>query len=184
MKTLGSGSLVSVLKVVLDILWYLAWGLLGFAALVLIATGATLLMDWLGYSPNFLTDLFQAIRDYGGAYPILIAHIIAFLVVNDRLRRIFATLVAGDPFVPENAGHLRMIAIAIAVFQVLRYMAQGAVAMVLTLLHTDAPVVGGVEINKFASFDLGAWFAVAALLVLAEVFREGARMRQEQKLTI
>eukprot|EP00620_Florenciella_sp_RCC1587_P006464 CAMPEP_0182594522 /NCGR_PEP_ID=MMETSP1324-20130603/80318_1 /TAXON_ID=236786 /ORGANISM="Florenciella sp., Strain RCC1587" /LENGTH=39 /DNA_ID= /DNA_START= /DNA_END= /DNA_ORIENTATION= len=39
MKALGFGSLASVLKVVLDVVWYLAWILLGFAALVLIATG-------------------------------------------------------------------------------------------------------------------------------------------------
>ena len=77
MKTLGSGSLASVLKVVLDIVWYLAWALLGFAALVLLATGATLVMDWLGYSPGFVTDLLGAIRNLGWVYPILVAEIIA-----------------------------------------------------------------------------------------------------------
>ena len=105
-------------------------------------------------------------------------------MVIDRLRRIFATLIAGDPFVPENAGHLRVIAIAIAAYQILRHVTQGAVAMILTLLDMDNPVVGGLELSTAGNIDLGAWFAVAALLVLAEVFREGARMRQEQKLTI
>ncbi len=184
MKTLGSGSLASVMKVILDIVWYLAWGLLGFAALVLLATGATLVMDWLGYTPGPVTELLGTIRDLGWVYPILVAEIIAGLLVIDRLRRIFATLIAGDPFVPENAGHLRVIAIAIAAYQILRHLTQGAVAMVLTLLDMDNPVVGGLELNATANIDLGAWFAVAALLVLAEVFREGARMRQEQKLTI
>lgn len=182
MKTLGRGSLASIIKVVLDIVWYIAWILLAFAALVLLATGATLVMDFLGYSPGFVTGLFQAIREHGWLFPLLVVEIVAFMIVIDRLRRIFSTLIAGDPFVPENAGHLRVIAIAIAGYQILRHVTQGAVAMLLTMM--DQPVIGGLELNATANIDLGAWFAVAALLVLAEIFREGARMRQEQKLTI
>lgn len=182
MKTLGQGSLASIVKIVLDIVWYVAWVLLAFAALVLLAAGATLVMDFMGYSPGFLTDLFQTVREHGWFFPLLVTEIIAFMIVIDRLRRIFSTLIAGDPFVPENAGHLRVIAIAIAGYQILRHLTQGAVAMLLTIL--DQPVIGGLELNATANIDLGAWFAVAALLVLAEVFREGARMRQEQKLTI
>jgi len=34
------------------------------------------------------------------------------------------------------------------------------------------------------SLNLGAWFAVLAFFVLAEIFREGARLRDEQKYTI
>lgn len=182
MKTLGRGSLASIVKVVLDIVWYLAWALLAFAALVLLAAGATLVMDFLGYSPGVVSELLQGIREHGWVYPIFVAEIIAFMIVVDRLRRIFSTLIAGDPFVPENAGHLRVIALAIAGYQILRHVTQGAVAMILTIL--DQPVLGGLELSPTANVDLGAWFAVAALLVLAEVFREGARMRQEQKLTI
>jgi hypothetical protein len=182
MKTLGRGSLASIIKVVLDIVWYITWALLAFAAIVLVAAAAVLVMDFLGYSPSFVTELFQTIREHGWWFPLLITEIIAFMIVIDRLRRIFSTLIAGDPFVPENAGHLRVIAIAIAGYQILRHVTQGAVAMLLTMM--DQPVLGGLELSATANIDLGAWFAVAALLVLAEVFREGAKMRQEQKLTI
>jgi len=182
MKTLGRGSLASIIKVVLDIVWYITWALLAFAALVLVAAAAVLVMDFLGYSPGFVTELFQTIREHGWWFPLLITEIIAFMIVIDRLRRIFSTLIAGDPFVPENAGHLRVIAIAIAGYQILRHVTQGAVAMLLTIM--DQPVLGGLELSATANIDLGAWFAVGALLVLAEVFREGAKMRQEQKLTI
>ncbi|WP_203291140.1 DUF2975 domain-containing protein [Maricaulis parjimensis] len=182
MKTLGQGSLASIIKVVLDIVWYIAWALLAFAALVILAAGATLVMDLLGYSPGPISELLQLIRNHGWIFPILVAEIIAFMIVIDRLRRIFATLITGDPFVPENAGHLRVIALAIGGYQILRHVTQGAVAMLLTML--DQPVIGGLELTATANIDLGAWFAVAALLVLAEVFREGAKMRQEQKLTI
>ncbi|MAK63813.1 MAG: hypothetical protein CMF75_03565 [Maricaulis sp.] len=182
MKTLGQGSLASIIKVVLDIVWYIAWALLAIAALVILAAGATLVMDFLGYSPGPVSELLQMIRNNGWIFPILVAEIIAVMIVIDRLRRIFSTLIAGDPFVPENAGHLRVIALAIAGFQILRHLTQGAVAMLLTIL--GQPVIGGQELTASWNVDLGAWFAVAALLVLAEVFREGAKMRQEQKLTI
>ncbi|MHA6287855.1 DUF2975 domain-containing protein [Maricaulis sp. CAU 1757] len=182
MKTLGHGSLASIIKVILDIVWYLAWALLFFAALVLFAAAATLVLDFLGYTPGVLGQILDGVRTHGWVYPIFVAEMVAFLVVIDRLRRIFSTLIAGDPFVPENAGHLRVIAIAIAGYQILRHVTQGAVAMALTLM--DQPVGGGLELTGAANIDLGAWFAVGALLVMAEVFREGAKMRQEQKLTI
>ena len=44
MKTLGRGSLASIIKVVLDIVWYITWALLAFAALVLVAAAAVLVI--------------------------------------------------------------------------------------------------------------------------------------------
>ncbi|HEX2801001.1 MAG TPA: DUF2975 domain-containing protein, partial [Phenylobacterium sp.] len=35
-----------------------------------------------------------------------------------------------------------------------------------------------------ANFNLTAWFSVLVVFVLAEVFREGARLRREAELTI
>ena len=52
MKTLGQGSLASIIKVVLDIVWYIAWALLAIAALVILAAGATLVMDFRKSSPS------------------------------------------------------------------------------------------------------------------------------------
>lgn len=182
MKALGQGSLASILKLILDTVWYIAWALLGIASIVLVAAAATYLMDFMGYSPSRVSQLLGAIHELGMAFPILVAEMIAALIVIDRLRRIVATLIAGDPFVPENAGHLRVIAIAIAVYQILRHATQGAAAMIMTVM--EQPVMGGAELSVTADINLGAWFAVAVLLVFAEVFREGARMRQEQKLTI
>lgn len=182
MKALGRGSLASALKGVLDIAWYLAWAALVFASLVLVAAAAVFIMDFMGYEPGILSAFFETVREFGWFFPVSIVGIIVLLIIVNRLRRVFATLVAGDPFVPENAGHLRVIAIAIAAYQLLNHLTQGAVAMVMTLM--DAPVEGGAQMRITPDIDLGAWFAVAALLVFAEVFREGARMRQEQKLTI
>jgi len=183
MKALGRGSLASALKIVLDVAWYLSWAALVLASLFLVAAGAAFLMNFLGYRPiGFMSEVVTALQEHGVVFPLLIAEIVALMVVVDRLRRIFATLVSGDPFVPENAGHLQVIAIAIAAYQILRHLTQGAVAMLLTLM--DRPVEGGIHLAVAPDVNLGAWFAVAALLVFAEVFREGARMRQEQKYTI
>lgn len=184
MKALGSGSITSVLRLILGGAWYLGWALLAFASLVLVAAAAAFLMDIFGYSPGPVSRLFDVVQRLGWIYPFLIAEIVAAMVVIDRLRRVFATLIAGDPFVPENARHLQVIAIAIAAYQILRHLTQGAVAMILTLMDMEEPVMGGAQLGVMPNISLGAWFAVVTLLVFAEVFREGAKMRQEQKLTI
>ena len=182
MKTIGRGSLASVLKLILDLVWFGLLAVLALVALFIVAAGAAFILGFLGYQPEGLDRLLSALRRFAHALPVLTAEVIALMVIVDRLRRIVATLVAGDPFVPENAGHLRVIAIAIAVYQIFRHATQGAVALILTLL--GQPVQGGGQWSVTWDIDLGAWFAVAAFLVFAEVFREGARMRQEQKLTI
>jgi hypothetical protein len=182
MKTLGRGSLASILKFVLDATWYILWAVLVFVSLVLVSTAVAFLLDIMGYAPGLPSALTQSLSDHGKFFPLFIPLIIALMVVVDRLRRILATLVAGDPFVPENAGHLRVIAFGIAAYQILVNITQGAVAMILTLLGQT--IEGGETIDMAWQIDLGAWLAVGVLLVFSEVFREGARMRQEQKLTI
>lgn len=182
MNSLGRGSLASKLKPVLDIAWYLSWVALALASLILVSSAIAFIMDFFGYTPPFATELFETLRNRAMAFPILSAEIVALMVIIHRLRKIFATLISGDPFVPENAGHLRIIAIAIAAYQILRTITHGAVALLLTVM--GMPVEGGASIALRPDIELGAWFAVGTLLIFAEVFREGARMRQEQKLTI
>ena len=40
------------------------------------------------------------------------------------------------------------------------------------------------EANQAGGLNLTTWFAVLVVFVLAEVFREGARLRREAELTI
>jgi hypothetical protein len=42
----------------------------------------------------------------------------------------------------------------------------------------------GAEANFNINIDLSTWMSIAILIVLAEVFREGARLKEEQELTI
>jgi len=182
MKALGQGSFASIMKPVLDIAWYLLWALLAFASLVMVSSVIAYVMNFLGYTPGFASNLFGALRAHGMAFPVLTAELVALLVITDRLRRIFATLISGDPFVPENAGHLRIIAIAIGVYQIFRQATLGIIALAMTVI--GQPIEGGASVELSPDIELGAWFAVATMLIFAEVFREGAKMRQEQKLTI
>lgn len=90
-----------------------------------------------------------------------------------RLRAIVATVAAGDPFVPDNAGRLTVIAWALLGIQLCDL---GYGVMALTIAR-DAD---GFE----WSFGLTGWLAVALLFVLASVFRHGTRMRDELAGTI
>jgi Protein of unknown function (DUF2975) len=92
-----------------------------------------------------------------------------------QLRRILLTLADGDPFVPENASRLSRVGIAIAAMELIRI----AVVMVVSTMPT---LVGDEPPRLSTQFIL--WISVAALFVLSQVFREGTRLRDEEKMTI
>ncbi|MGJ3233069.1 MAG: DUF2975 domain-containing protein [Oceanicaulis sp.] len=182
MRTLGPGSLASLLKFLLDAAFYLFWALLGLASLIIVLIVFIGLYRVTGFGdPPEGVAQFLAM-DFVLALPMAVVAIAALIFIIDRLRRIFRTLIGGDPFVPENANHLRAIAIGIGVYQILHYASHGVISLVFTL--SGRPVEGGGRLVPEFSLNLGAWFAVLALFVLAEVFREGARLRDEQKFTI
>ena len=182
MKALGHGSFASIIKPVLDIAWYLLWALLAFASLVMVSSVIAYVMNFIGYTPGIVSDLFDTLRSKIIHFTLFSVELITLLVITDRLRKIFATLISGDPFVPENAGHLRVIAIAIGAYQIFRQATLGIIALAMTVI--GQPIEGGASVELSSDIELGAWFAVATMLIFAEVFREGAKMRQEQKLTI
>lgn len=92
-----------------------------------------------------------------------------------QLRRILLTLADGDPFVPENARRLSSIGIVIAGMELLR------IATVM-IVSTVPKLVGDEPPRLSTQFIL--WISVAALFVLSQVFREGTRLRDEEKMTI
>jgi hypothetical protein len=99
------------------------------------------------------------------------------LVIVGRLRRIFQTLIVGDPFHPDNVRRLRVIGIALALLEIGRF----AFAAVARVIARD---LGVARPHFSAHVNLTAWFSVLVIVVLAEVFREGARLRGEAELTI
>jgi len=93
-----------------------------------------------------------------------------------QLNRILATLAAGDPFVPENAPRLTRIAATIAIMELARYV----LILLLSRFADFGEDVEGVRL----SVSLVAWVSAAAMLVFAQVFREGSRLREEEKMTV
>jgi hypothetical protein len=121
--------------------------------------------NWQAVAPAFLSGLIYAT---GG------------IVILTCLRRMFVTLAAGDPFVPANAKRLELIGWAIAVLEVSRYAVQAASAwIIVTFGH---PSGGVLDVGFRPSFP--TWIAVVVVFVLAQVFREGARLREDRDLTI
>lgn len=180
MRAIGRGSLASGLRVLLDVLRIVLWVILAIAGVLALlgvyvyAAGpadSVLGVHVERIDPWYMTTL---------AFAFAIGALVAAILVVARLRRIFATLSAGDPFVPENAEHLRVIAIVIAVFEIARLASGGIAAGALSAagLGPEARPPIDVEIN------LLVWFAVLSLVVLSEVFSEGARLRADQQLTI
>ena len=86
---------------------------------------------------------------------------------------------ARDPFVPENAKRLAAIGIVLAVMEALRMF----LGMIVNLAY-GVFSSSGEPIPWFPTFNWPVWIAVITLLILAQVFREGAAMREEQKMTI
>lgn len=96
------------------------------------------------------------------------------------LRRIVATVVAGDPFAEANIDRIRAI---------------GALAMALELLHGAAQfglqtaVMATSTVRGFSLVSSGEWnFSVfiygAVIIMLAEVFRYGRQLQSDVDLTV
>ena len=95
-------------------------------------------------------------------------------VVLTRLLAIVETVKLGDPFVTENAARLKTMAWALLGLEVL-HLAVGAVAV---------GALANTQVNLDWSFSFTPWLAVLLLFVLAKVFDDGARMRDDLKGTI
>jgi hypothetical protein len=177
MRALGPGSVSSVLKVILDVFHFVLW--IAVAGVSIAVVGVLLL----SVEPAWLASLINIEKlDIAGPWlgPTAAAFLLAgdlylggAIVVVGRLRRIFQTLIVGDPFDPDNVRRLRVIGAALAALELGRY---AVAALAKFIFHGHAHISGGV--------NLTTWFAVLVIIVLAEVFREGARLRGEAELTI
>ena len=92
-----------------------------------------------------------------------------------QLRKILSTLAEGDPFVPDNAPRLTSIAIAIGLIELIR---MASVLILAATVDLGEGYVANININ------LAVWGAVIVLFILAQVFKEGTRLREEEKMTI
>ena len=98
---------------------------------------------------------------------------IVFILHN--LRKIFRTILARDSFHPANIMRLRLIGIGLGFVTALSWSAQAIVASRLSNSSIEGPGLGELITPTFAVF---------ITFTLAELFREGARLRRETELTI
>lgn len=201
MKALGRGSIASVVRVGLQVTWVLLWvaagalvlGAFGYGLLLwLVNTGAvdaTILSGGGGHirmgddgSTFHLTYDNPAGITWPVAVPAFLIGAVAItgaLIIVWRLRKLFDSFSSGEPFRRENAQHLRVIWITMLGIELARYALLALTGVLLVNFgHPD------MDANYQINIDLSTWGAILILIVLAEVFREGARLKEEQELTI
>lgn len=96
-------------------------------------------------------------------------------VVFSLLLRIVESVRTGEPFTMDNAGRLRTIAWALLGLELLHIF---VVAIASAISTKEVPL----RIN--GNFDLTGWLAIVLLFVLAQVFLEGTRMREDLDGTV
>lgn len=109
--------------------------------------------------------------DYDGAVPLpfillsaLAACVLTWVTLH-TLRRVFRAVNEGAAFDSRNVGRLRVIGASLAGLQV------SSIALEVMRANT-------VDLN------LGAWLSVLIVFALAEVFRQGAVMRDDYEATV
>jgi hypothetical protein len=164
-----------IAHLVLRVLIVLNW--LGGAAILALLTATVVAEEWtltaLGIDPSSpIRPLLMGLRAIAALG--LVAVPLNDLVLR-RLRAIVETVRAGDPFVAPNADRLQTIAWALLALQLLST-AIGGIGKALSTpeypLHLDA------------GFSASGWLAVLLTFVLARIFAEGARMRDDLEGTV
>jgi len=163
-----------IAHVVIRILIVLNW-LVGAATIVLLAVmpHKQWIMSAFGLSPSPEAD-----RVILGLRAIAVIGIVAVPVYHLIFRWMLAiveTVRAGDPFVASNASRLQRIAWAMLGLQFLGLVVG---AIVKTISTPATPV------NISSSLSIGGLLAVLLTFVLARVFAEGARMREDLEGTV
>jgi hypothetical protein len=109
-----------------------------------------------------------------GLRAIVVVGVIGAAIVHTILLRLLAivdTVRAGDPFILENAIRLNAIAWRVLALEGLRLIVAAIAAAVWEPGRVDA-------------FSFAPWLAVLLLFVLAGVFAQGARLREDLEGTV
>lgn len=96
-------------------------------------------------------------------------------LILKRLLAIVETVRAGDPFVAANAQRLQAIAWVLLALQLLGLLIFAIAEAVSTPAH---------PLDLDAGFSVNGWLAVLLTFVLARVFAEGTRMREDLEGTV
>lgn len=166
-RAIGKGSLASILAMGLYAVRVVVWiGFAGLSAAIVVMPVLPLLAGRVGGieidGEIDAADFVDVIRNF-------ISFGVALYVV-ERLLELLRTLRLGSPFVKENAVRFQHVGIALVIGEASK------IALWIVGMIVD------VEIEP--DLDMMTLIAIAAVFVLSEVFREGARLKEEQDLTV
>jgi len=170
----SSSAALSISHVVLRILIIVNW-VCGAAILTLLVFLPTRqwIMSSLDLSPSQEAE--RVIMGLRTVAIIGIASVPLYYAILKRMLAIVETVRAGDPFVAANARRLRAIAWALFALQLLSLV----VGMINKVISTP-----GHPIDLDAGFSINGWIAVLLTFVLAHVFAQGTRMRDDLEGTV
>lgn len=99
---------------------------------------------------------------------------LAYLIFTELIR-IVESVRVGQPFIIENAKRLRAIAWSLLTLELLH---------ICVIAITSAVSSKEVPIHISSNFSITGWLAILLLFVLAQVFLEGASMREDLEGTV
>ena len=170
----SSSAALPIAHVVLRILIVVNW-LFGGAILTLLIVSPN--EQWI-ISAFKLSPGPEAARLVMGLRAVAVLGLAAIPLNYSVLKRLLAmveTVRAGDPFVAANASRLLEIAWALLAVQVLSIVIGAIGKAVSTPAH---------PVDLDAGFSINGWLAVLLTFLLARVFAEGARMRDDLEGTV
>lgn len=115
-----------------------------------------------------------------GLFALVIAAVAMVFVFFGKLRAIIGTVGERDPFVPENADRLSVMAWLLLAVQVLMIPIGG----LGLLLAKWADEIEHTNVTIDAGLDLTGILMVITLFILARVFKHGAAMREDLEGTV
>lgn len=210
MKAIGRGSVSSFLTVLLNVGWYVvALGLVLAVCLVVASLFVNLTGGQMDLPVSFTVDTrtfhvtapalgienaqFEHVRGYGTlkfvppsrAFLASTAASLAFLLaltlwVLGALRAVFRTLRDGQPFVAANATRIRWIAYVV----ILGELARSALVFAGNYYVMTHFAAAGLRFDLRPDFNVLAVITGLIILVIAEVFRAGTRLDEDQSLTV
>ena len=206
MRVLGKRSVASFIKSVLDIAWYIVAISLALLAVLLVCSifieprGDNLTMslpvavkldapihDADGGTRAHFEKLQGNLRFpakkgafLSGSLSVALLSFGYLLWILTQLRYVFRSLSQGLPFVLENARRIRWVGLAVIVGEL------GRSAIVYFWSYYASLHFTADRLRFAASLDLNPFTIVSglAILVIAQVFEEGARLEEDQSLTI
>jgi len=160
----------AVLRILIVLNWLMAAAIM---TLLLIMPNEQWIMSAFKLSPSL-----EAAQVVWGLRSVAILGLVAVPLNYGILKRLLAmveTVRAGDPFVATNAQRLQAIAWMLLTVQILSIVIGAIGKSISTPAH---------PVNLNAGFSTNGWLAVILTFILARVFAEGARMRDDLEGTV